>query len=308
MNTDIAYAFSISKHILGGVLNADRMVDSIDSAASGVKTKLLRLDINPQGNDPDRFELWFARPLDLDESYALGALVAEHDGTPNTQPPLLVHTDQPTNPDGIPFAIPKASGLGYVLNDRDVLICTGVMANAYEDWKVDVATGERVDWEEIDFLGCHKVGSGGALVPCVDQADADQHAICSIWEYQARLNGQAISVEIRGGSLFVDAEEKGLGGDLATQRQHQIYAVAAPNIPAVSGGQNRFFDGYLMGYKQDWMPAVSSDAMRLDPTDGTQYGIPYGEASKLRVYVYYPVGSKHHHILRLITYRWIGSF
>lgn len=313
----VKYRYSILRHSKNGIVAAnslhEEIVDSdVKKALDGVSTFGDHLDVSfkealdyvPVSGIPSSLEV-------------LSGLVAEHEGVP--LPDEVEKVDiakielagqDVANPDGILFSIPKASGAGYVMNDRDVLICTSHSGiGAYEDLKVNPYTLQREDWKEVTLIGVYKssdtandpFGRKVPLVPVADQEDADKWAICSAYDYQAKVNGTTpVAYEIRGGNLYVDVAMSGLGTSVDEMQQHQIYALAAPNIPDFMGGQMKFFDGYLMGYQQDWMPAESTDAMRLDPALSS-------EASKIRVYIYYTPGAKLHHILRLITYRKPGT-
>ncbi len=234
-----------------------------------------------------------------------------------TQPPvevkpMAVALSSPSRPDGTLFVTNKASGQGFILCDRDILICTATVdaAEACKDLRV-AADGSRADWDEATLVGVYKLADPGeplgALVECADQADAAANAVCTILDYVGMNQNAdpktAVAVELRGGSLYTDMYGVGLGAAPAAE-EHQIYAVLAPNIPSIQGGRVTFFDAYLAGYEQAWMESISTDAMPVDPTG------PAGvEGARLRVWIYYPKGhAPLHHILRLVTYRTLGTF
>ncbi len=253
---------------------------------------------------------------DIDGAVFIGAYVAGVIGAtldtsdPNAPPPpeaVRVAVDGPRSTDGIAYATPKASGLGYVLNDRDTLIRTATVnpAVAVEDLRVNPADQSQTPWGEALLVGVYKPANpaefNGAHVLVADQADADASATLSVVDYHAYSGGQPVSYEISGGQLFVDLHRQGLGGDAATREKHRIYAVMAPAIPTSMGGQVALFDGYLAPYEQDWLPAQSVDALRVE------YNATVPAASVLRVWIYYPAGlGVRTHVLRFKLFRRLG--
>lgn len=312
------------------------LIREIQAPASGISTQL-DLDQTVLGSNAAGEAvaiIVFKGVLTEDEAYALSYVVKHHDNvdkpgsTPVSISNAVTLSSAHTDVEGLPYARPKASGYGYILNDRDVLVCTatlpedaspgGQAKKAFEDLYVeapyppDLTWGKREDWGEVSVVGVFRsnnpadpYGEHSGLMLCQTQEDAAQHAICTIYQYQAKFQGQPIAYEISGGALYVDAMRVGLGDTIKDKKAHQIYAVAAPNVP---GGRSRFFDGYLMAWEQAWMVAQSTDAMRIDPSMGTEFGLPFGEASKLWVYIFYPPGKPVvHHVLRLKTYRYQGT-
>jgi hypothetical protein len=210
---------------------------------------------------------------------------------------------QPTNADGIPFSIPKASGVGYILNDRDVLLRTSIVdqALAVEDLKVAPSDHAQTTWGETSLVGVYKRSDVnvpyGAHVLCADQADADANATLSVYDYQAKTGGNPVSYEIRGGSIYIDLHVEGLGANATEREAHRIYVVAAPDIPLAFGGQIAFFDGYLAPWAQKWLKTDNNDAFRV------VYNPAAPPASILRTWIFYPPGMKRTHILRFTLYR-----
>ena len=193
-----------------------------------------------------------------------------------------------------PLRVVVAPGhAGYYMCDRDILIKTGLVADTFEDVKVNVSTSERVDWGEISFLGCYKESEGTEPYElCEDQEDANSNAVLSIWEYAANNQQESpspVEIEFKGGSLWVDES-------VSDSWEHQIFAVLAPDIPVAYGGCIRFFDGYLYPFKGVHMETVNTLAMKVDPSQSAY-------AAKLRVWLFYPAGTQNEHVLRLVTFR-----
>jgi hypothetical protein len=192
--------------------------------------------------------------------------------------------------------------------DRDFKLNTGVISGTYEDLKVDLATKDRISWNEISLNGVFKDDPTSGMILCDDQADADVNACLSIWTYQAKhpSTSALIPIDIRGGTLAVDDELSGAIWD------HQFYVVLSPDIPAAYGGQVKFFDGYLKPYANGHMRSVNQLATKLDPAlwvapDTTATGSSDGDNTKICAFLYYPKGTKNTHIFRLITYRPNGT-
>ena len=194
----------------------------------------------------------------------------------------------------VTLARAQPQGVGLEMCDRDILLRTATLADSFVDRKVDFATLRLVDWNETALVGVYKLADG-AMVPCVDQADADANACLSVWDYQAKhaATGLPIAYDLRGGGLTVDA-------GIDRTQDHQVYVVAAPSIPAVYGGQVRMFDGYLQFSPGIDVEAIEPRARALDPSKNVH-------ASVVRVLIYYPPGVKLTHVLRLVTYRPAGS-
>jgi len=317
MPTPTKYTYSLASDFPGGAVWVDTLVAEISTAAD-ITIGLQHIDVAG-----DVIDIWFKDVLpvadktafDADTAGPAGGLIAAHDNTvisPGT-PVVVEHTAQQTNPDGVPYSIPKASGFGYVLQDRDILICMGkvTQATAVEDLKVATGTynpadpysaasvgdGSQVDWGEAILRGCYKrvtpADPNGAYVACVDQADADALASLTIIDFIAGGPGTTNTFEIKGGSLFPDMGS--LGFTAGKEREHRIYAVMAPG----TGADARFFDAYLEPYRlaKDWVPASSTDAMRVTATP------PVDISSLVRVWIYSEPGFQGCHVLRMILYR-----
>jgi hypothetical protein len=313
MPTPTKRTYSLSADFPGGQINVDNLIADIN--ASAIVTQLDPQGISVAGDDVD---IWFKDPLpaadatvlDGDTAAPAGGLIASHDTSPSALKAVTA-LDHPTRPDGTLFSTPKASGQGFILCDRDIMICTNKVdpALAIKDWRV-AADGSRSDWEEATLVGVYKRADDavpeGALVEVANQAEADTDGVCTIIDYLAVNQNDKpnnCTIEIRGGSLYTDLYAVGLGASPLPE-EHQIYAVLMPNIAAAAGGRVTFFDAYLAGYEQAWMSAISTDAMDI-PHDG-----PAGiEGARLRVWFFYPKGhATMHHILRLVTYRTPGTF
>jgi hypothetical protein len=188
---------------------------------------------------------------------------------------------------------------GYRMCDRDFLVKTAQYAaeDSFEDLKVNTSSNKEDEWNELSFIGCYKE-ENGSIVPCTDQTDADSNACISIWDYVAnnQVDGTPIDFDLKGGAFWVDDSV----ADDANRWKHKLYVMLAPNIPSSFGGRVRFFDGYLYPYKDDWMVAINTMAYEINPSVTV-------EAARMRIWVYYPAGTKLEHILRLVTYRPTGS-
>jgi len=199
--------------------------------------------------------------------------------------------------DNDPLRVVLAPGhAGYYMCDRDVLLKTGLVENANQDLKVNTSSHDRVSWNEVELLGCFKEDGTNGYVPCTNQTDANSNAVLSVWEFLAndQNEGNPIAIEFKGGSLFVDDTIP----DNADKWEHQVYGVLAPDLPSAVGGTIRFFDGYLYPHRGSHMETINTIAMRVDPA-----AAPAAMSAKLRIWIYYPAGTKNEHILRLVTFR-----
>ena len=204
--------------------------------------------------------------------------------------------------EGAILAYQQVSTPGMRMCNRDFKITTAkvTQATAIEDMKANVTTHVREAWAgpECKLVAVKKDDGGGGYTDCTDQTDADVNASLTIVEYQAidQSDGTTpIRYDLRGGCLGVDDV---LGG--ANQWDHQLYAIAAPDIPAANGGVSRFFDGYLKPQMGSEIQSINPGAYLMDPSVSAAAAI-------LRLWFYYPAGTVQNHILRLITYRDPGT-
>jgi hypothetical protein len=229
-----------------------------------------------------------------------GSVIGDHDGTPPVERAPKLREDD------VAYAVPKAASYGYEMCDRDFRINTGVYvaADSFEDVKIDPATLLETPWGELEQVGVYKDVSG-TMTACDDQADVDANGILSVWQYCAKAGGNPIHWEVRDGAIYVDPtiHANPDAPTLAERFDHRVYAIFAPDIPGNQGGSVAVFDGYMGSSKGLKVVALSPQASILDP-DG-----PGGVAGAIvRLYLYYPVGTKLSHVMRLVTYRALGTF
>jgi hypothetical protein len=309
-----AYTYSVANDFPGGAVDTSNLWEEISASGSGITIQLDDIQIDPNNDDADRIDIIFKNALSTGEKTTLdndttgpaGGLIAAHDNVPKDSIQKVDIGLSTTSDDGSTSptlrATPQAARPGYYMCDRDIKLCCGqfVSSNSYEDLKHDPATNLRADWGEVTLVGVYK-DDAGSMVACTDQADVDNNGILSVWDYQAKSGGSAIELEIRGGGLSVAT---GLSGaNDAEKWEHQLYVIMAPGIPVANGGQVRFFDGYMKPFEGETIRAVNPSAVHLNPNDGAG-----GISTVIRVCLWYPIGAKDHHILRLITYRSLGTF
>jgi hypothetical protein len=180
----------------------------------------------------------------------------------------------------------------------------GGTSASLEDIKIDPTTFEKLEWAELQQVGVYKK-VGGDYVGCTDQADATSNACLSVWRYCAhnQQTGVPTIIEVRDGYLIVDADLDIIPQEGYDPYEHQAYAIGAPLIPAIYGGQIVQFDAYLKYFVGKQLGATSPQAKALDPAG------PGGPAAaELRIHIYYPKGTANTHVLRLVTYRPSGTF
>jgi hypothetical protein len=188
-------------------------------------------------------------------------------------------------------------GAGLWQCDRDFKIKTATEgAASFEDLKANPTTFAKENWDELSLVGVYKKDGNGVYVSC-PTGELATEACLSVWDYvPTDNNSNPLNIEVRGGHLLVDA---GVAGDIW---EHQLYTILAPNIPSASGGVVRFFDGYYGHFAGGKMDAVNPSAGPLNAGDNIEQG-------RLRILLYYPKGQTVlTHVLRLITYRPLGSF
>jgi len=315
MPTPVTITYSLSLDAPGGLINGDKLAAAI--SASAISVALGPIAVMP---DQDLFSVGFKDALSaadratLDGDNGSGGtdgspsgvhpalgLIQSTDNTPNapTTQQVLVTNPPLTREDGVIYAVPKPSSFGLVMCDRDMRVrtCMVTTETSVEDLKVNTQTNMEESWNELVLVGVYK-NSGGSMVPCVDQADADLNGSLSVWDYVAQAGGQPILYELRDGLLYVDPT-------LPTNEEwdHRAYAVIAPSIPGFMGGSVSVFDAYLAANPDNVVAALSPQATVLDPAG------PAGPAGAvLRLYVFHPAGSKLSHVLRLVSYRAPGTF
>lgn len=216
----------------------------------------------------------------------------------------------PRTEDGTPLHGMQVGPVGYQMCDRDIKLVTHeiVEAASFEDVKpalsqdalVTPHTYLRVGWGEVSLEGVFKLDAG-AYVACATQGDADANAELSVWNMACKnpADQELIPWAIAGGGFNTDVA---IAGDLWA---HQLYVIGASDIPAVVGGQARFFDAYMACGVTKTLRTHNPESRLLDPT---VEGAPAG-ASTVKILLYYPKGElTRTHVLRLRTYRPAGTF
>lgn len=295
----VNYDYTISIDFPNGAVNPGKLAEEI-VASPDITIALDHID-----TVGDVCSVWFKAVLPQADAAALSALVAAHDGAPTPDPVQQVTvTNQPLQrEDGAVYAVPKPSGYGLTMCDRDFRLNTCIVDPnaAVEDLKFNTATNKEEPWNEMTLVGVYKSDASGNMVLCTDQADADANGTLSVWSYCAKNQAtqEPVRYELRDGMLYVDP----LLPDATEGWDHRAYAIVAPQIPPSQGGSITVFDAYLGGNPYDLVEALSPQATVLDPNG------PGGlAASELRLYIVHPAGSKLSHTMRLVTYRAPGTF
>jgi len=269
---------------VGGVLAGDVLT-------GGSLTVTFKADLSPTDK----------ATLDGDTAAPAGGLIAAHDNTPT--PSTMPKLDE----EGVTLSKPQPQDVGYEMCDRDfkIVTCKVSQAAAVEDLKQDPVTLREVAWTgpELKIVGVYKDAGPGALVSCVDQADADLNGILSVFDYKAYDQADGVTMipyNIRSGSLVSDPAID-VAAVPAARFQHRAYLIAAPDL-----GQPYFvrtFDGYVAGRPNAGeLSTESPTAKKLDPA------LVPGVSNVLRLYVHHPAGQSNSHILWLLTYRPSGTF
>lgn len=223
-----------------------------------------------------------------------GSLLGDHVGSNGA---VLRLTD-----DNVLLTQPLVQTLDWQLCDRDIKIktCEVDPAAAVEDLKVNLVTMLEEPWDECTLQGVYKLnGTQDAMELCADQADADASGTLSVFNYVA-LDQQAVpkvpcDYDLRDGGLVVDPAIPD-----AERHQHRIYAVAAPDLGALGHPFVRFFDGYMKAQPDGRIESKSPQAKRMSVAVTPA-------AATIRFYVFHPAGAKREHLIRLVTYRELGS-
>ena len=195
-------------------------------------------------------------------------------------------------------AVPNGTGESGAGTTAQTTLAGGTTASN-EDLKVDIATLLEQPWNELALHGIYKDDGVGNMIPCADAADATTNAVLSVWDYVAihQTTHELLTYELRDGYLIVDPDI-----DKVNERWlHRAYVIGAADIPVAYGGRIRLFDGYLAPAFNGVVDATSSQTSVMNPALGPG-------ASSVRLFVYYPKGSSLNHVLRLVTYRYPGTF
>ena len=210
----------------------------------------------------------------------------------------------PTSIDGIPLVQPQVQTINWQICDRDIKLttCTVDSAAAVEDVKINMTTLLEDNWDECTLVNVYKLnGTQDAMEPCTDQTDADANGVLSVWDYCAKNQNAdpktQISYDIRDGGLIVDPDLLPL---TLERYDHRAYAIGAPDLSSMQS-HVRFFDGYLAAQPDGRIEAKSPQAKRMDISQTSLAGV-------IRIYIKHPAGAKRKHILRLVTYRDLGTF
>jgi hypothetical protein len=311
MPTETSYGpYTISTMPGGNGVHAGKLQEEIEDAASGISIQVKGVDTTPT-----TFTVVMKDVLPAGEKTTLdgggtqaandppsgGSILGDHDGTPPDGEPLI-------REDGVLYAVPKAASYGLVMNERDFRLNTGIFTEAasLEDRYFNPFTKQEESWGELSLEGCYKLDAGN-YVACTDQTDADANACLSIWDYAALQPGTSneIKYELRDGYILADPAifANPSAPTDAERFGHRVYAVVAPGIPGNLGGSVAFFDGYLGRRSNLKLEATSPQTQVMDP--GGQAG---AAGSLLRLALYYPAGTKHSHVVSLVSYRALGTF
>lgn len=291
---ETTYTYTVATDFPGGAMNTGKLTEEI--RASSIVTALERIDGGASAKIvfKDSLSTGDKTTLDGDTTGPAGGLIAAHDNTPYPS------SEPAKTPDNVLYVTQQPQDIGFELCDRDFKLttCKVAQADAVEDKKVNPVTLEEEDWGELLLVDCYKDDVTGGVIACTDQTDANTNAVLSVWEYQAldQADGTTkITYDIRDGALISDPSIVS-----ADRFKHRTYAIAAPGL-----GQAyyvRLFDGYVAGHPDGVIDAKSPQAKALSPAAAP------GLSNALRIYIYYPAGESHNHILRLVTYRPAGTF
>lgn len=306
---ETTYTYSIEDDMPNGAVNIVTLQDEIQ--ASAIVTAIARIQTNPDGDDEDQLDIVFKDALstgdktilDGDTADPAGGLLAAHDNASSSQTDI-VHINDVDGPENSIRVYPAPNREGYYLCDRDIKLYTTKITSgdSIEDYKVNYSTFVQEDWNEASLVGCYKDDGQGGYEACADQTDADSNACLSVWDFHPHdqsVDQNPINYDLKGGAL---ALVNGLQGDANDKHLHRIYATVAPNIPISMGGGVRFFDGYMEPYEDSGeMSSINPLAVFLSTDLST-------EATKLRLFIYYPAGVLQTYIFRVIMFRPLGTF
>ena len=203
--------------------------------------------------------------------------------------------------DGIPLVQQNVQTVGWQICDRNILLRTSTLdaGHAVEDWRVDLSTMREVPWDECTLVGCFKDTDPAAILPLEPcGAGEESQAILSVFNYCALNQNTApkaqVPYDMKDGGLIVD-----LDIPPSERYQHRAYAIGAPGLAGL-GQHVRFFGGYLAAQPDGRIQALSPQAKRMpadiDPAAGC-----------IRIFLFHPAGAVRSHVLRLVTYRALGT-
>lgn len=302
-----AYPYSITNDLPGGAVDVSNLWEEISASGSGITIQLDDIVINPNDDNSDLIHIIFKDALSAGEKTALdgdttgpcGGLIAAHDNIPHNEPEHVIvdRLEDKSGPEDSLRVYPAPNRVNFYRCDRDLKLKCGVYGlDSSEDLKIDNATNKQIPWNELTQVGIYYEDDNGDYIALASDSDPNFGQAClSIWDFHPHdqsISQNKIPWDIKGGFLKVAAD---LGVD---KDQHRFYATLAPNIPTVNA---RMFDSYLERNEGGELESMNEIAAFLNP-------VPTPELTRLRMWVFYPPGSKVEHIFRLVTYRPLGTF
>lgn len=187
-------------------------------------------------------------------------------------------------------AAPQPNRPGYYPCDRHVELRTATIEDSFSDTKIHLETMRRQEWGEVRLVGAYREDNG-KFVKCGKGAG---NAVLSVWDFHP--NDQTpdrtpINWDLK--ECVVSVGEVGEGG-------RQVDVVLGPDVHAARGGGIRLVSGVLDGRNRSVGVSYMA-ALQLDAESRPR-------SSAVRVFVSYPLGCKETYVLRLATYRRLGTF
>jgi len=187
-------------------------------------------------------------------------------------------------------AAPQPNRPGYYPCGRHIELRTATLEDSFTDTKIDLKTMRRVDWGEVRLVGVYR-DDNGSLVKCEKGAE---NAVLSVWDFQP--NDQTpdrtpVNWDLKECVVLAGEKSKGCC---------RVDMVLGPEVHEGRGGGIRFASGAI----GDINRSVGVDcpaALQLDAESRHS-------SSVVRVFVSYPLGQKETYVLRLATYRRLGTF
>lgn len=215
---------------------------------------------------PETTDVWFKAELSVEDEAILDALVAAHVNEPLPEDVIqVVSLDQPKDSDGAPLSRNKitATGWGYQLHGLE-----------FKTSQLDSLYSKKKDGTDFGFSTIKLFkDSGGSLVECVDQADADVNCIATQVEWEPTHDYEVIGGMLK--MITVPTENV------------RVWVTGVPDVPEVYGGSKPFVVSVNLKF------IGIEEGVKVDGRAPKYLTYSVNHTNKLQLFFRHPAGFKH---------------